>query len=146
MSKYDPLKAYLKGLDGRQVRLTFAEIEGILGFPLPDSRKVRAWWSNNPWNNVMTRAWLAAGYRTAQVDVAGEALSFVPEAGSPSGFSETTEKAPQPPTITPPPTQAVPERAKPHPLWGIWKGKVTLLPDYDYTQPADPEWGRVYDD
>ncbi|RYG79510.1 MAG: hypothetical protein EON59_16055 [Alphaproteobacteria bacterium] len=33
-----------------------------------------------------------------------------------------------------------------HPIFGIWKGKVTLLPDYDYTQPADPDWGKVYDD
>ena len=33
-----------------------------------------------------------------------------------------------------------------HPAFGVWKGKVTLLPDYDYTRPADPDWGRVYED
>ena len=35
---------------------------------------------------------------------------------------------------------------KRHPAWGIWKGRVTVLPDVDYTQPADPEWGKVYED
>lgn len=33
-----------------------------------------------------------------------------------------------------------------HPVFGMWKGIVTLDPDYDYTQPADPDWGKVYDD
>ncbi len=33
-----------------------------------------------------------------------------------------------------------------HPVFGMWKGVVTLDPDYDYTQPADPDWGKVYDD
>lgn len=33
-----------------------------------------------------------------------------------------------------------------HPAFGVWKGKVTLLQDYDYTQPADPDWGKVYED
>lgn len=37
-------------------------------------------------------------------------------------------------------------KPKRHPAWGIWKGRVTLLPDVDYTQPADPEWGKVYED
>lgn len=33
-----------------------------------------------------------------------------------------------------------------HPLFGVWKGKVTLDPNYDYTRPADPDWGKVYED
>lgn len=33
-----------------------------------------------------------------------------------------------------------------HPVFGMWKGIVTLDPDYDYTQPADPDWGKVYGD
>lgn len=40
-------------------------------------------------------------------------------------------------------TGAKPSR---HPAFGVWKGKVTLLPDHDYTQPADPDWGKVYED
>jgi transcriptional regulator with XRE-family HTH domain len=33
-----------------------------------------------------------------------------------------------------------------HPVFGMWKGIVTLDPNYDYTQPADPDWGKVYND
>ena len=36
----------------------------------------RAWWSNNPSNNVMTKVWLAAGYLTEQVDVSARKLVF----------------------------------------------------------------------
>ncbi|WEK03516.1 MAG: helix-turn-helix transcriptional regulator [Candidatus Devosia phytovorans] len=33
-----------------------------------------------------------------------------------------------------------------HPAFGALKGMITLLPDVDYTEPADPEWGKVYED
>src|SRR6185437_2618499 len=63
MSKYDPLLSYLSQSDGDTVPMGFSEIEQVLGFELPpSSRRQRAWWSNNPANNVMTRAWLDAGY------------------------------------------------------------------------------------
>jgi hypothetical protein len=79
MSKYDPLTAFLKSQGRREVRMSFSEIEQVVGLKLPEkSKAVRAWWSNNPTNNVMTKAWLAAGYKTAQVDVVGQTLSFVP--------------------------------------------------------------------
>jgi transcriptional regulator with XRE-family HTH domain len=32
------------------------------------------------------------------------------------------------------------------PLFGCMAGTLTLLPDIDYTAPADPDWGNVYDD
>lgn len=56
--------------------MTFAQIERVVGRQLPASKHHRAWWSNNASNNVMTRAWLAAGFRTERVDVAGEKLVF----------------------------------------------------------------------
>lgn len=148
MGKYDPLTTFLKGNQGREIRMTFREIERIVGQALPSKAKlIRAWWSNNPSNNVMTKAWLAAGYKTAQVDIAGETLVFTP-AGKAQvvGFAESkqakfgtrgdTDAAIQPPF------EKKPRR---HPAFGVWVGKVTLLPDYDYTQPSDPDWGKVYD-
>jgi transcriptional regulator with XRE-family HTH domain len=33
-----------------------------------------------------------------------------------------------------------------HPLFGCMVGTLTLVPDVDYTAPADPDWGKVYDD
>ncbi|MDR3476339.1 MAG: helix-turn-helix transcriptional regulator [Devosia sp.] len=38
------------------------------------------------------------------------------------------------------------EVPKHHPAWGALKGMITLLPGVDYTEPADPEWGKVYED
>ena len=76
MSKYDPLQHFLEGSTTEEVPLTFAEIEQILGSELPASKGYPAWWSNNPTNNVMTRAWLAAGYRTERVDVTGGKRGF----------------------------------------------------------------------
>ncbi|RVC76168.1 XRE family transcriptional regulator [Mesorhizobium sp. M4A.F.Ca.ET.022.05.2.1] len=32
------------------------------------------------------------------------------------------------------------------PLFGCMAGTLTLLPDVDYTAPADTDWGKVYDD
>jgi hypothetical protein len=148
MSKYEPLTAFLKAKAGREVRMSFAEIETVLGRTLPEkSKSIRAWWSNNPSNNVMTKAWLAAGYKTAQVDLAGEKLSFVPNAKL-EGFGEMkqSELKPEEKQVSPPTPDAQDEAPTRHPAFGVWKGKVTLLPDYDYTQPADPDWGKVYDD
>ena len=49
MSKYDPLTSFLVAKAGREIRLSFAEIERILGFKLPKSAyEHEAWWSNNP--------------------------------------------------------------------------------------------------
>ncbi len=33
-----------------------------------------------------------------------------------------------------------------HPAFGALKGMITLLPDVDYAAPADPDWGKVYED
>lgn len=32
------------------------------------------------------------------------------------------------------------------PLFGCMADTLTLLPDVDYTAPADPDWGRAYED
>ena len=72
MSKYDPLTVHLRGSGQASVSMTFAAIERIVGAKLPPSAyKYRAWWSNNPTNSVITHAWLDAGYKTANVDMAG---------------------------------------------------------------------------
>ena len=76
MSKYGPLTAFLAQAAGNEVPMTFAEIEQVTGHALPASKKYPAWWSNNAANNVMTRAWLAAGYQTERVDIGGERLVF----------------------------------------------------------------------
>ncbi len=76
MGKYDPLRRFLGQQANEQIPMTFAEIERLLGVRLPMSKQYPAWWSNNPSNNTMTRAWLDAGFATEQVDTAGERLVF----------------------------------------------------------------------
>lgn len=68
--------------------------------------------------------------------------------GEPTGFDEMKQsefKMQATPLSPAAKSKAVGDKAR-HPLFGIWKGKVTLDPNYDYTQPADPDWGKVYDD
>ncbi|MFI4964456.1 MAG: hypothetical protein ACHP9T_03730 [Caulobacterales bacterium] len=82
MSKYDPLKHFLEARVGGETPMTFAEIEKVLGFHLPDSaRKFPAWWSNNTGTHVGVSAWRDAGFRTARVDIGSERVTFVREAG-----------------------------------------------------------------
>ena len=62
------------------------------------------------------------------------------------GFGEMKQATFDAPAQENPGRKALPAKPKQHPLFGIWKGLVTLDPNYDYTQPADPDWGKVYDD
>ena len=76
-SKYAPLESLLRDSGRTHIPMTFNEIEEIIGTRLPPAaRKHRALWSNNPSNWVMTKAWLAAGYETANVDMPKRTLVF----------------------------------------------------------------------
>ena len=55
MSKYAPLGDFLRRQKTTFVPMTFAEIEKVVGTRLPNSQRYPAWWSNNPFNNVMTQ-------------------------------------------------------------------------------------------
>lgn len=77
MSKYEPLTQFLAAQRAEEVPMSFGEIERVLGFHLPEKASgIRAWWSNNASNNVMTKAWLAAGYVTERVDMGSRRLVF----------------------------------------------------------------------
>ena len=115
--------------------MTFREIERILGAKLPNSKFNRAWWSNNPSNNVMTKVWLEAGYESAQVDVKARKLVFrraVKASAASGGFAETVQK----PYAT---------KDGRHPLFGALKDITHLVPGVDLTEPADPEWADLAD-
>jgi hypothetical protein len=130
MSKYTPLRDFLQKQRREEVRLTFAEIERLIGGSLPPSaRKHRAWWSNNPSNSVITEAWLNAGFRTEQVDMAQGRLVFHRDHDeTPAPASSPASKAGEP--------------GLRHPLFGMLKGLMRIAPGTDLTQPADPDWGR----
>ena len=122
MAKYDALGAYLKRQPGDRVPITFAEIEKVIGAKLPlSARKHRPWWSNNPDNSVMTKVWLDAGFESEQVDIPARKLVFrrvrKPKAAAACGGEKPF-----------------------HPLYGLGKGLIRVMPGTDLTQPADPEW------
>ena len=82
MSKYKPLERHLRASKKRSLTLTFSQIEKILGVRLPDSaRRHAAWWSNNEGSHVQAQAWMDPGYRTEEVDLSAEKLTFVADSG-----------------------------------------------------------------
>ena len=75
--KYEPLSEYLTTLTGEEVCFTFAEIEAILGAPLPQTAWQRSmWWANSQRSDhPQSRAWLASGW-TVSADVNNGAVTF----------------------------------------------------------------------
>jgi hypothetical protein len=135
MSKYEPLGAFLRSQKFQNVPMTFAEIEKLLKFKLPASKKYPAWWSNNPSNNVMTQQWLDAGYETESVDIRGEKLVFRRKG------SGTTGSAPGRSSLSP-----GSGRMKRESIFGCLKGLFTLSEGFDPTAPMElePDWDRKY--
>ncbi|MBA3811921.1 MAG: hypothetical protein H0X27_09855 [Caulobacteraceae bacterium] len=86
MSKYEPLKQWLRRRPESEVPLSFAEVEALLGFALPHSARRHApWWANEArGSHVQAGAWLGAGWRTSRVNIGGEKLVFVRVGGEPS--------------------------------------------------------------
>jgi hypothetical protein len=120
VSKYEALPQFLQLLDATRRRMAFDEVERILGFKLPKSAyQYEAWWSNNETGHSHARAWLAVGWRTEEVDVAGRKVTFARAAGT----SEVNPRA----------------RRKSDP-WGCMAGTVTILPGTDLTTPTGEEW------
>ena len=75
--KYDPLAEYLATLPGDEVCFTFAEIEAILGAPLPDTAWRRSvWWANSARpDHPQARAWLASGWAVS-ADMSNDTVTF----------------------------------------------------------------------
>jgi hypothetical protein len=120
MTKYEPLKSFLATRAEGEVPLTFAQIEEIIGAPLPPvAFKHRAWWSNNPSNSVITRAWLDAGFRTERVDMGSQKLVFRRD-------GEVSANKGGPGLI---------ER-----LQARLAGTVTFAPGFDPTEPTGEVW------
>lgn len=127
--RYQPVGDFLRRQRAGEVRLSFLEVERLAGTGLPASAwRHRAWWSNHPGNNPMTRVWLDAGFRTGQVDMQGRTLVFRREGEA------------QPSAGDPPAGSVGEPRRKRHPLFGVMQGLMRLAPGTDLAGPADPEW------
>lgn len=125
MTKYEPLRDFLAARSDAELPMSFRDIERIIAAPLPPSAfKHRPWWSNNPSNSVITYAWLAAGYETANVDMGSQKLVF----------RKTHRGPPAPP-------------AKPSPgggslagLRAALGGTVRFAPGFDAMTPTGETW------
>jgi hypothetical protein len=119
MSKYEPLPQFLSAGTASTRRMSFEQIERVLGFNLPKSAyEHEAWWSNNATGHSHARAWLAAGWRTQDVDLEGRKVTF---------YRET-----QPPASSRSPVKLDP--------WGCMAGTVTIMPGVDLSVPTGDRW------
>ena len=78
-AEYRPLHKYLEERYAENLVLTFAEIEDLLGFPLPDSARVTPeWWATADAvasRTPQSRSWTEAS-RTAQANLAAQIVLF----------------------------------------------------------------------
>ena len=74
--KYRALSSYLVESGKERVRLSFSEIEEILGFALsPSARKYEQYWANST-SQTLARGWLKVGYYKVEVNLPQEYVVF----------------------------------------------------------------------
>jgi len=118
LSKYAPLRKYLTSGSQTRWRVTFAEVEAVLGFSLPRSAYAYpAWWSNDATGHSHSRVWLDAGWKTEQVDMAARKLVFR-RTGAGGEEKKTSSSPPAVPVI------------------GVLKGTVMVAAGVDLTEPT----------
>ncbi len=118
MSKYDPLRKHLAGGALTRWRAAFSEVEAVLGFALPRSAYAYpAWWSNDATGHSHSRSWLEAGWKTKDVDLQNQQVTFVKQQG---GMQARARHA------------RLPGRS----LHGALKGVVQMVAGTDLTQPT----------
>lgn len=94
---YTPLRDHLVRARGA-VRLSFSDIEAVVGQLPASARTRRQWWANDK-THSQASAWLDDGYRVAQVDLPRAVVWFVPDGrahtvGEEPTFSTTGDAAP----------------------------------------------------
>lgn len=115
VSKYEALPQFLSKAGQAAHRMSFREIERVLGFKLPTSAyEYEAWWSNNETGHSHARAWLKFGWRTEAVDLKKRQVTF------------RRFQAHEPPRKRDP--------------FGCMAGTVMILPGTDLTAPSGEKW------
>ncbi|MGH6872229.1 MAG: DUF7662 domain-containing protein [Rhizomicrobium sp.] len=141
MGKYDPLGEYLRAQMCNEVAMSFADIERVIGSRLPPKAQFhRAWWSNNPANNVMTKVWRNAGFMSERVDVGGRTLVFKRVETNPERVADIHGHARG---VADDARESIPAEAKDRtdpyrsPLFGAMKGTFALVPPRDDEPPPE---------
>jgi CBS domain-containing protein len=79
-SRYSPLADWLNSQPGGTdlVRLTFEQIEKLIGGTLPDAAyEHRSWWTNDAHGHPYSQSWLEVGWRVGYRNIAGRIITFV---------------------------------------------------------------------
>lgn len=77
--KYAPIYGWFseRPTSEDQLTLSFEQVEQLIGEPLPDSaRNHRAWWANDSVGHAQSQAWLSAGWRVSDFDLAQGQVTF----------------------------------------------------------------------
>lgn len=100
MARYDAITEYLRE-DGAEKRtLSFSQIERLIGAALPPSaRGYAAWWANDARPGRQSHAWLATGWKTEDVDLADECVTFKKVGAPPSKSSASKSRQKRPPDV-----------------------------------------------
>lgn len=137
MNKYKPLEIHLSGSRRERESMTFKEIEALIKAKLPASaRKHRSWWSNNPRSGVITKSWLKAGYKSANVDMKDETIDFVKLLGDEPMHLPDYVAVPDL-RLDPVSAAQLAERK----VLAKLKGAITVMPGVDLTAPTSGNWG-----
>jgi hypothetical protein len=72
---YHRLTDFLLACQANEVQLSFADIERILGWPLPQTARTAAWWGNTH-STRQGQAWLAAGWRANTRGIRARMVTF----------------------------------------------------------------------
>ena len=136
-SVYEPLRDHLLFSGKERLTLRFAEIERILGRKLPASaRKRTAWWSNNASGHVQADAWLRSSYRTSELDLGSESVTFVLDLPHGGGFMDAKQALYAEAGLEPPKEVIAPQGKRVHPAFGSLQGTSIVTPGYDLTTPT----------
>lgn len=75
--KYHPLWEYLSNRKEAEVRMTFSQIEEIIGRKLPTSARTRrGWWSNRTSGALQAASWMKLGFHAEDLDLEQEVVTF----------------------------------------------------------------------
>ncbi|KZB73492.1 MULTISPECIES: hypothetical protein [Thalassospira] len=149
MSRYDELSTFLSSRNICTLKMTFRELEDLLGFSLPSSAyKYQEWWANNPIPGRQSHSWLSVGWKTENLDVAGQSVSF-----RQIGHKQSADrKQERDKTATRPQMQSVPSSSNDLPMsvqvsvemkWR-YLGPLTLDANGDVVFPSAPTVPGLY--
>lgn len=136
VSKYTPLKMFFLNATMSEIPMTFEEVAGVVGDKLPPSAyEHRPWWANEAKGHVHAKAWLDAGFETAQVDMEAKKLVFKRVSDTPASPYGGLADAPR----AFEPALSGDKKPRRSPLFGALKGTFTIEPGWDLTKPAFDE-------